>query len=915
MKDVSFRLISFLLLLTFSFHQISFSFPTSLTPVYELNSQAAFEQYLTTEHNKDASGVSEHDRRTSEIRSQIESVYSALQIYFGLTSGSLNPTYLALLKILKSDPAFQLKELNQAELDKIKQRLLALTTEDIHFGQSAVSSMNEFLSRRIPYQMMPSILTLTVLALFSDILTGVISSEFSGNLQFSAYTLKALMESFAVKTIGLKLTWPDLVKIVQAGYSVIANIEDRHFLVVTAISCQSSAVSSCSAESCQLTTEGCTVTFLENGYTRTKSAAEFNSKWFGVVLVDQAVKTDSRLTIYDSQILKTADLLKVKGAGWFKRLFRKIKQFFQKVAQAVVKVLQKVQAALQKFFATGFGKVVSFMFGGPLIMAALNVAINTAHYLSQGDFKGLMKYWGSMALQLAIMAAVAIVAPYILGPVMGFLGSGLQWLGASVLRFGLAHLGQGILGAIVRSAGSSLIHFGASLVGSGAGSFLQGFKSGGFSSIQDSLKTGFSNSLNRLNPLGNIGIGSSVDGINLSGNLFKTFLGGAQQSAKSSFLNNGFFKLLGKVGEAISFQWLQNKIDKKIESSKMNSFLKSILHTLTSIGTQALSAGVMALASAALPGIGAALGGVGKFLGQGLKAAGSFLANGIKSIGSAIGNGFQALGRGISSTFSGVKSFFSNLNTKIFGVKTPPVNAAGLEIKKGSASFFDSFGAGRFSLGEKFAYASNDGVPTTLFQDGKSNPFGLEKLSYDNIFRADTDGGSFSYLKYDPISEVFSEKNIGNLNVDDLLKSPEERLFQDARVQRALAHAIRKSTSNPKSVHEEGGFILQDLKGRIQIKNIRSGSQDELRFPAHLDGRIGNRDIIGSFHTHPNFGIDPKTGDTWNPKPSDPDIQNMQNFPTAFGPIHYVVAYKDKIYALDNQGNITEVGNTDDLFK
>lgn len=84
-----------------------------------LNSQVSFEQYLITQHNKDVQNVSEHDRRTAEIQSDITNVYSALQIYFGLARGTLDPMFTSLLKILKSDSAFQIKDLTQAELDQI----------------------------------------------------------------------------------------------------------------------------------------------------------------------------------------------------------------------------------------------------------------------------------------------------------------------------------------------------------------------------------------------------------------------------------------------------------------------------------------------------------------------------------------------------------------------------------------------------------------------------------------------------------------------------------------------------------------------------------------------------------------------------------------------------------------------------
>ncbi len=89
---------------------------------------------------------------------------------------------------------------------------------------------------------------------------------------------------------------------------------------------------------------------------------------------------------------------------------------------------------------------------------------NTASLLSDGNWKGLLKYWGITALQIGIQAAVNFLLP---GAGVA-IGSAFQSFGASMIRFATSHLvGQGILNFAVRSVGSSLIHFGATLVGPG----------------------------------------------------------------------------------------------------------------------------------------------------------------------------------------------------------------------------------------------------------------------------------------------------------------------------------------------------------------------------------------------------------------------------------------------------------------
>ncbi|GEM_PF-4340497 len=57
------RLIAFLILLPFSFHQISFAYPIEV-----FSTQSAFEQYLIHDHNKDAQFVSVTNNSTGSLR-------------------------------------------------------------------------------------------------------------------------------------------------------------------------------------------------------------------------------------------------------------------------------------------------------------------------------------------------------------------------------------------------------------------------------------------------------------------------------------------------------------------------------------------------------------------------------------------------------------------------------------------------------------------------------------------------------------------------------------------------------------------------------------------------------------------------------------------------------------------------------
>jgi hypothetical protein len=165
----------------------------------------------------------------------------------------------------------------------------------VHFGQSAVLALREMLVRHCEQSYagnaqgvtackdkMPALKDLSALILFADILTGVIQPEFSGNLQFSAYTLKQVIAAVSLSLTpaplvlqGLRLSWDYLVKLVNGGAPVLVNIEERHFVVVTQVT------GDCLSSNFQLPTSNCLVTFLENGILRKKPASEFRPRWFG----------------------------------------------------------------------------------------------------------------------------------------------------------------------------------------------------------------------------------------------------------------------------------------------------------------------------------------------------------------------------------------------------------------------------------------------------------------------------------------------------------------------------------------------------------------------------------------------------------------------------------------------------------
>lgn len=66
--------------------------------------------------------------------------------------------------------------------------------------------------------------------------------------------------------------------------------------------------------------------------------------------------------------------------------------------------------------------------------------------------------------------------------------------------------------------------------------------------------------------------------------------------------------------------------------------------------------------------------------------------------------------------------------------------------------------------------------------------------------------------------------------------------------------------------HEEGGFIVADDDGNLTVVRWEKGLQNEIVLPPHKNCFVDAKDIIASFHTHPNtdkdFQQEPSLTDT-----------------------------------------------------
>lgn len=81
-------------------------------------------------------------------------------------------------------------------------------------------------------------------------------------------------------------------------------------------------------------------------------------------------------------------------------------------------------------------------------------------------------------------------------------------------------------------------------------------------------------------------------------------------------------------------------------------------------------------------------------------------------------------------------------------------------------------------------------------------------------------------------------------------------VLNDRTIRTALSQAWQDSGPGVRGGHEEGGFILRDNSGQLLVERWGKGEQDTIILPPHRNCRVGGRDIVASFHTHPNTGSD-----------------------------------------------------------
>ena len=131
---------------------------------------------------------------------------------------------------------------------------------------------------------------------------------------------------------------------------------------------------------------------------------------------------------------------------------------------------------------------------------------------------------------------------------------------------------------------------------------------------------------------------------------------------------------------------------------------------------------------------------------------------------------------------------------------------------------------------------------------------------------------------------------------------------------RLVRDAFKKAWADSKpgisSGREEGGFVIQDSSGNLDVVSWPEGDRDSIRASPHSECKVGDSSIVASFHTHPNTGSD------YLQEPSETDKRAVRDDPDLKGADYvgeFVISY-EIIFLITPTGRVREVAETQEFF-
>ena len=138
-----------------------------------------------------------------------------------------------------------------------------------------------------------------------------------------------------------------------------------------------------------------------------------------------------------------------------------------------------------------------------------------------------------------------------------------------------------------------------------------------------------------------------------------------------------------------------------------------------------------------------------------------------------------------------------------------------------------------------------------------------------------------------------------------------EQLLKNEVVIAAMSAAWVDSRPGVSGGHEEGGFVLRNADRKIEVLRWVTGVQNSIQVPPHPGCKIGESDILVSFHTHPN------TGSNYLQEPSETDKRAVHHDPDLKGAFYvgeFIITSR-LIYLIQPNGQVVEVGRRDKVLE
>jgi hypothetical protein len=135
-------------------------------------------------------------------------------------------------------------------------------------------------------------------------------------------------------------------------------------------------------------------------------------------------------------------------------------------------------------------------------------------------------------------------------------------------------------------------------------------------------------------------------------------------------------------------------------------------------------------------------------------------------------------------------------------------------------------------------------------------------------------------------------------------------VLSNETVRSVLQQTWKDSNSGVSGGHEEGGFVVIDTDGNLNVIRWQAGLKDKIQVPLHRNCKINTLEIVASFHTHPNTGSD------YLQEPSETDKRAVRDDPHLKGNdyVGEFVISQSVIYLISPAGQVREMDDTDNVF-